>query len=213
MANKINTIMKKKLLFMSLICAFQFDLNAQLKDVDGNLYPIVKIGNQTWMSENLSVSHFKNGEIIPLAKSELEFEQMGKLKKPGRIIKNGEVQYNWYAVNDNRGLAPLGWHVPHLIEWETLLLYAEDIDKLKSTSGWSYDGNGTNEFGFNAKAGDGGECSFWWTASEIEMTDPKSPKVYAHVFTIMANLEGECFISNPFKSDALCVRCLKDVIE
>jgi uncharacterized protein (TIGR02145 family) len=83
--------------------------------------------------------------------------------------------YNWYAVNDSRGLAPAGWHIPSDSEWSTLLnniggkdlpsnkitlpsgnnIGGKDLagNKMKSTSGWVKNGNGTNEIGFSGFPG------------------------------------------------------------
>lgn len=80
----------------------------------------IKIGNQTWMTENLNVDNFQNGDIIPEAKTTEEWEQAGKRQQPvwcyyDYDINNGKKYgklYNWYAVNDPRGLAPKGWHIP-----------------------------------------------------------------------------------------------------
>jgi uncharacterized protein (TIGR02145 family) len=109
-------------------------------------YKSVKIGTQTWMAENLNVSTFRNGDLIPEAKTKEEWEKAGKEGKPAWCYydndpKNGAKYgklYNWYAVNDHRGLAPAGWHVPTDTEWTTLgdQLGSDPGKKMKSTSGW-----------------------------------------------------------------------------
>jgi uncharacterized protein (TIGR02145 family) len=109
-------------------------------------YKSVKIGSQVWMAENLNVSRFKNGDPIPEAKS---FEEWNKASAEGKPawcfyendpkngLKYGRL-YNWYAVNDPRGLAPEGWHVPTILEWEQLNNFLGDNAgiKIKSKSGW-----------------------------------------------------------------------------
>ena len=106
----------------------------------------VKIDSQIWMNQNLNVNTFKNGDPIPHAKSNDDWEKAGKNKQPAWCYyendpKNGAKYgklYNWYAVNDKRGLAPAGWHVPTDAEWtiyETFL-GTEAGKKFKSTSGW-----------------------------------------------------------------------------
>jgi uncharacterized protein (TIGR02145 family) len=110
-------------------------------------YKSIKIGNQTWMAENLNVSTFRNGDLIPEAKSEEEWKIAGKNKQtawcyydndPKNGAKYGKL-YNWYAVNDPRGLAPAGWHIPSDAEWTTLgdQLGSDPGKKMKSTSGWN----------------------------------------------------------------------------
>jgi uncharacterized protein (TIGR02145 family) len=113
-----------------------------------NLKSVV-IGTQTWTSENLNVSTFRNGDPIPEVRSTEEWKKAGENKQPAWCYydndpKNGEKNgklYNWHAVNDPRGLAPKGWHVPSEEEWKKLALYlgGENIagKKMKSTSGWS----------------------------------------------------------------------------
>lgn len=100
--------------------------------------------------------------------------------------------YNWYAVDDSRGLAPAGWHVPTDEEWKQLEMYlgmsqsdANDDgfrgtyegNKLKATSGWNSGGNGTNSSGFSAlpggyRYGNGsfyavGNGGYLWSSSEF----------------------------------------------
>lgn len=112
-------------------------------------YKTVTIGAQVWMKENLNVSTFRNGDPIPEAKTDEEWKAAGDAKQPAWCYydndpKNGAKYgklYNWYAVNDSRGLAPEGWHVPTDVEWSVLIGYLggeKDITKkIKSTSGWN----------------------------------------------------------------------------
>jgi len=110
-------------------------------------YKSVKIGTQVWMTKNLDVSVFRNGDTIPEAKTDEEWREAGENQQPAWCYsandpKNGQKYgklYNWYAVNDSRGLAPTGWHIPSDVEWTILEDYlGDDADKkLKSTSGWN----------------------------------------------------------------------------
>ena len=125
----------------------------------------VKIGNQIWMAQNLNVSRFRNGDSIPHAKSAEDWERAGKEQRPAWCYYNNEPAnesrygklYNWYAVNDARGLAPAGWHIPSDLEWKQLTDYIGGNvmagKKLKSTEGWALGGNGTNESGFGGLPG------------------------------------------------------------
>ena len=109
----------------------------------------VTIGKQVWMLENLNVSTFKNGVAIPEVQDKNAWETAGENQQPAwgyydNDPKNGAKYgklYNWYAVIDNNGLCPLGWHVPSDAEWDTLVTYlgGEDVagDKMKSKSGWN----------------------------------------------------------------------------
>jgi uncharacterized protein (TIGR02145 family) len=110
--------MKKIILFFVILIINVKISKAQFIDIDGNEYKTVLIRNQTWMAENLKIVRFRNGDLIPLAKSYVEFEHFGKEQKPAMFIDTGAsknifVRYNWYAVNDARGLAPEGWHIPN----------------------------------------------------------------------------------------------------
>ena len=88
----------------------------------------VTIGSQTWTTKNLDVATFRNGDAIPQAKTDEEWKAAGRNKQPAWCYyendpKNGTKYgklYNWYAVNDARGLAPAGWHIPTDEEWTVL---------------------------------------------------------------------------------------------
>ena len=82
-------------------------------------------------------------------------------------IKNGKL-YNWYAVNDKRGLAPIGWHVPSIEEWYQLSVYHNDDAKsFRNNTGWNgygnWLGNGTNKYNFVALP------SGWRVASKMNL--------------------------------------------
>lgn len=80
----------------------------------------VKIGEQIWQKKNLDVSTFRNGDIIPEAKTTEEWLEANENKQAAwcyfdndkSLSKESGKLYNWYAVNDPRGLAPKGWKVP-----------------------------------------------------------------------------------------------------
>ncbi len=122
-----------------------------------------KIGNQIWTSNNLNTTTFSNGEPIFEATTFDAWRQAIKDEKPACCNydfkpENGEKLgklYNIYAVEDSRGLAPKGWHIPDRNEWE--YLKTMPASNLRSKSGWdATDGstnNGTNKSGFNAIPG------------------------------------------------------------
>jgi len=135
----------------------------------------VTIGTQVWMTENLSVVKFRNGDLIKEAKTLEEFEEAGLSGQPAWCyydfdFKNGNKYgrlYNWYAVSDPRGLAPDGFHIPSEAEWITLISSASNgtndfitaANALMDTSGWSapewvhQDNTANNETQFNASPG------------------------------------------------------------
>jgi uncharacterized protein (TIGR02145 family) len=96
-------------------------------DIDGNTYPTVKICDQTWMAKNLDVARYRNGDPIPQV---TDPTQWANLTTGAWCWYNNDSAtygsvygrlYNWYAVNDTRGLAPQGWHVPSDGEWNILV--------------------------------------------------------------------------------------------
>ena len=106
------------------------------------------IGTQVWMTKNLDVSTFRNGDPILQAKTDEEWEKAGENKQPAWCYyendpangaKYGKL-YNWYAVIDSRGLAPVGYHIPSHEEWLKLYYDYLGLDagtKMKSKSGWN----------------------------------------------------------------------------
>jgi uncharacterized protein (TIGR02145 family) len=159
-----------------------------LKDArDGKSYNTIEIGNQVWMAENLNVDRFRNGDPIKEITSNEEWVQAGKNGTPGWCYYNNDPAnglkygklYNWHAVNDPRGLAPEGWHVPSTEECKTLINqqggFGQAGLKMKSSDTW-YGGGGYNKDGFNGLAGGRrgkngnfsslGVYFFWWTSSK-----------------------------------------------
>jgi uncharacterized protein (TIGR02145 family) len=94
-------------------------------DVDGNVYNTVTIGSQIWMTENLKVTHYRNGDLLPNVTDIVEWNSLstGAYCNYDNDLNNGAIYgslYNWYAVNDPRQIAPPGWHVPSIAEWTVL---------------------------------------------------------------------------------------------
>lgn len=161
--------------------------NKKVKDIDGNIYGTVQIGNQIWLTKNLNVSHFSDGDPIIEAKSIDEWDKAGREGMPAWCYFNNDPAngdtygklYNWFAVNDSRGLCPEDWRLPRDKDLTKLTDYLGGEEaagiKLKSTIGWEYNGNGNNESGFTALPGgfrhsNGdfgyiGHYGFWWSAS------------------------------------------------
>ena len=149
------------------------DSNATVTDIDGNVYRTVRIGNQVWMLENLKVTHYQNGDLIPnlTVSDDWISTNLGAYcnydNSANKVNTYGRL-YNHYAVEDGRSIAPAGWHVPTEEEWNALETNLglsssktdeEDCrgtntgEKLKSAAGWNNNGNGSNESGFAALPG------------------------------------------------------------
>jgi uncharacterized protein (TIGR02145 family) len=215
----------KFFLITTLVLSAFFSAAQSVIDIDGNEYKSVKINSQEWMAENLNVSHFLNGDLIPEAKTAEEWEKAGKAGLPAWCYynndpsnnKNGKL-YNFYAINDPRGLAPKGWQIPQNINWSKLISYLGTVDiaglKLKSTAGWKSDGKGNNLSGFqalpsgyrlaNGTFNDINDKGQWWSTS-TDIGD------ITQVYTLMLiNSSVEAIFAKSPKGNGLSVRCIKD---
>ena len=193
----------------------------------GNASPAeVEIGSQVWMAENLNVNHFRNGDPIPQAKTAEEWENAGENGQPAWCYyendpangaKYGKL-YNWYAVNDPRGLAPEGWRIPSHTEWMELedFLGENAGPKLKSASGWEDNGNGTNESGFSGLPGgirsnggifrNMGRFGYWWSSTDTVHQHPHTSAWLRSLF-YYNGLVNRLYSS---RAAGFSVRCLKD---
>lgn len=207
--------------------------NTSIEKEQHNKNLTVKIGSQIWATQNLDTRTFSNGDDIAEAKTDEEWRKAEKEKKPAWCYYNNDSEngekygklYNWYAVNDPRGLAPKGYHVPSSLEWESLVTNMggknpaggkiTDIagKKLKSKNGWLEGGNGTNESGFFALPGGSrhdfgsfdniGYSAIWWTSTQQEVTIGLNSIVwYGDNFINTDNTNGP--------GAGLSVRCIKD---
>ena len=188
----------------------------------------VKIGEQVWQAENLNVDRFRNGDEIPQVRSAAEWAAAGERGEPAwcyyqNDAENGKIYgklYNWYAVNDARGLAPKGWHIPTDEEWTFLTDYlgGEEVagGKMKTTGTTYWESPNeaaTNESGFSALPGgyrdfDGGfddfrSYAFFWSATE-GASDGNA--WYRYLFNYNGPVGG--FINS--KSVGASIRCLRD---
>jgi uncharacterized protein (TIGR02145 family) len=132
-------------------------------DADGNVYHTAIIGSQEWMAENLRVIHYRNGNLIPKVTVNSTWGSLtsGAYCWYGNdSVANGiyGALYNWFAVDDSRGLCPEGWHVASNSEWTTLVTYLGGSTvaggPMKNAILWTSPNNGaTNSSGFSARPG------------------------------------------------------------
>jgi uncharacterized protein (TIGR02145 family) len=197
----------------------------------------VAIGKQVWLKKNLNVDKFRNGQLIPEAKTDEEWLSANKNEKPAWCYydfdsSNGELfgkLYNWYAVNDSRVLAPEGYHIPTIEEWDKLDKYLgekESAIKMKTNSGWEI-GNGNNESGFSGLPGgyygigwdknfhQKGSNGTWWSSTKeapnLSLEDDEPFVVRTAGLNALYPRLFSGLISNPFKSaNGYSVRCIKD---
>lgn len=149
--------------------------------------PQISIGSQVWAQKNANSLYFRNGDLISEAKTKEEWAAAAVNGQPAwcyplNSSSNGQLYaklYNWHAVNDKRGIAPTGWHVPSKTEVEVLVKFlgGADVadDKMKATHTWLKNGTGTNSSGFSAipsgeryQSGDFADFnhgSYFWTTT------------------------------------------------
>ncbi|MDR2554220.1 MAG: hypothetical protein LBC64_02220 [Fibromonadaceae bacterium] len=188
----------------------KFTTSKQFCDTrDNKIYKHTKIGNQTWMAENLAYKAIDS-----------------KCASDATICATYGVLYNWatamgYSVSSAtnpsgvKGVCPTGWHLPSHAEWGELLTaiggYLTADDKLKSTSGWS-NGNGRDSYGFAALPGGGstgtsltglGSAAYWWSSTADE------DNTKARIRFMNDNSVGMSFGAEN-KAYFLSVRCVKD---
>ena len=185
----------------------------------------VTMCNQTWMINNLNVSTYRNGDIIPQVTNSLTW---GALSTGAWCWYNNDSAtyastygklYNWYAVTDVRGLAPAGWHVPSDSEWTILesCLGGGSIagGKMKETGTihWLSPNTGaTNSSGFTGLPGgtrynDGvfnliNNYGFWWSTTPNAAIDA--------YFRFLVYNNGTVTRANFAKPDGFSVRCVRD---
>lgn len=189
---------------------------------DESIFKTIKIENQDWMVENLNIEKFRNGDLIPQKETVEEWKIAGKEKKPAWCYymydhnnKNSYGKlYNWYAINDERGFAPIGWHVPSDTEWSNLQNYLgrDAGNKLKNTTGWQKNIGQTNESGFCGYPSGicfetgmftSEDCSRWWSTS----VDSTSGYIWVRGLSENDDKLGRGFGG---KEDGYSVRCLRD---
>lgn len=183
----------------------------------------VTICTQIWMVKNLDVSTYRNGDPIPLVTFGPAWETLttGAYCYYENNTANGTVYgklYNWYAVNDPRGLAPAGWHIPTDAEWAILStclggdLVSGGKMKETGTTHWPSPNTGaTNSSGFTGLPGairfSGGSFGnsgfgFWWSSTEKDASNAW----YRYLGYNFAELAR----TNDPKQAGFSVRCVKD---
>jgi uncharacterized protein (TIGR02145 family) len=195
-------------------------------DIDGNVYDVVTIGTQTWMKENLKVTHYRNGDPIPTG---LNNAAWGSASAGAYTFYNNDAGnnlvygklYNWYAATDSRNIAPPGWHVPSVDE--RTFLYLNTLGGLDVAGGemkeaglthWDSPNTGaTNNSGFTGLPGGirintgeyfmMGSAGYWWTTTDYPGYDD------AEFMGLFANAADASQISD-VKEMGISIRCVKD---
>ena len=202
----------------------------------GKAYETVQIGERCWFAENLRSENYENGDLIPAGLSDEEWSTTtsgamavygegssscntdspdGDACDPNWSLAEYGRLYNWYAVDDIRGLCPSGWSVPTDTEWSALTSQLGGPGfaggEMKTTYGWSYNGNGTNSSSFSAlpggrrsitgSFGNAGTHAYWWSSS------PYGPVAWYR--KLVASYES-IQRSDANRGYGYSIRCLKD---
>jgi uncharacterized protein (TIGR02145 family) len=188
---------------------------AQVTDIDGNVYKTVKIGNQTWMAEDLRVTKYNDRTAVPLVRGNNERSMLttgAYCYSDNNITDTSKnIEYNWYAVITGK-LCPTGWHIPTDIEWDTLVFFLGGATvaggKLKEagTNHWNPPNYGAdNSSGFTAlpeTVRTKGLMGVWWSTTEYSESE-----VWIRSMTYKVPYVVK--INFPKSADGQ-VRCLKD---
>jgi uncharacterized protein (TIGR02145 family) len=222
--------MKKAFLLILTIlivaCSEENNSNSTNQNLSRPRIPIldnsqVQIGNQIWMTKNLNVERYRNGDIIPQVQNPNQWSNLttGAWCYYANQTSNGRVYgklYNGYAILDPRGIAPEGWHVPSNSEIDTLLTFLDwnAGGKLKSTLLWNPPNLGADNSTRFSALPSGGRTSFsgeffyinfagyFWTSTPISSTNMNHLALYS---------DQDDYIHSSFiKGYGLSVRCIKD---
>lgn len=195
-AFSILKIRKSVLLIFILILILAFNTTKELTTL--SQVEEVTIGEQVWMKCNLNVDRFQNGDLIPEAKSKKEWQKANESKQPAWCYydnnpadadKKGKL-YNWYAVSDQRGLAPAGWRIPGLKDWTILLSNSDNRfemgKRLLSDSSFSalyvgYRAGPSKSNYYNYSFHNGGKATIWWSMGDSDTFDEARGVIFDNI--------------------------------
>lgn len=186
-----------------------------VSDIDGNQYKTVKIGEQVWMAEDLKVTRYNDGTPI---NNDTSGYYTPDSTKSSPLSSHGN---KYYHVNGGN-ICPAGWHLPSKQEWSDLVGFVahdangihggKEATALKAKVGWIENGNGTDVYGFAAKANGVfiakdttvihvGEAGYW-LSSDVAYSGPWIRYIW-HYNTTVNETTGSW-------KNGISIRCLKD---
>lgn len=233
--NYLTTDMKKILLLIFIGFKFCFLSQTTVKDAEGNIYPVVKIGNQIWMAENLRTEVFANGEPITQITSNRYWQKVSLFALDDSTLseiwpvmcymnnsksKNGAL-YNWYVVTDERGVCPSGWHVPSTEEYQEMIDYLGGMQnaskKLKSNLTWKNPGNNLSKFnaqkiGFRVGTGEfeSERTSLWTDVMNEEVNKFNGAISLSATLLDLDEVDSKTHFQNVFFNAGASIRCIQN---
>jgi len=203
-------------------------ISGTFKDArDSRAYKKVKIGTQTWMAQNLNYQGYGNIKSKCYDNSETNCDKYGRLYDWETAMSLSRCN-NRSCASDisakHKGICPDGWHIPSIVEWNTLIDFlggssATAGPRLRSVYGWEAYPSGVDEYEFSALPGGrymgssyctfcGGKTNgYWWSASEDE--DEGKYAQILFMYNAMYN-ESVTSLGSWEKSDMISVRCVED---
>jgi uncharacterized protein (TIGR02145 family)/gliding motility-associated-like protein len=214
----------------------QADTASFVKDIDGNIYPLVTIGNQIWLQKNLNVSRYRNGDTIPQITIPSDWSNLTSgawcwyNNDSATYAATYGKLYNWYAVNDPRGIYPDGFRVSSRRDWNNLIKHLDANSDTSIQNGpqsniaggylkenilwwWVPNTGATNSSGFTGLPG--GTLTYpnilfnsirysgnWWTTTSVS-------DISANARSLVYNT-SDASSQDIFKKNGNSVRCLKN---
>lgn len=189
----------------------------EVTDIDGNIYPVVRIGNQTWLAENLRTSKYKNGDALDLATSKSIWAERNSYYYSDLDSENFEefgAIYHIVVIEDQRGLCPNGWGYPTQSDYQYLIDFVSNISSLleDNPAYWNSTGYLDNS-GFKLR----GAGNIWDVLGSGEL-DAREFKNAAYMATnggrdiivkINSNLSWQVQDLDNYNQNGYSVRCLK----
>lgn len=196
-------------------CGKDVSPSETVTDIDGNVYQTVRLGQQTWMSENLKVTKYRNGSLVGTTSTpdqDISSEIDPAYQWPyNGIASNADKYGRLYTVPamlDSRGVCPAGWHVPTDNEWTVLTDFlggASNAQKILIEKGFKPQYGGYRlSFDFN----DLDYSGIWWSTSAVPNSVPGAvDQTYVMEMINGANNTNKSY---RYKKSAVSIRCVKD---
>jgi uncharacterized protein (TIGR02145 family) len=199
--------------------------HGSVTDFDGNTYQTGIINGKEWMFQNLKVTHYRNGDLIQMITDNNTWIGLtsGAYCDYNNEANNANTyghMYNWYSVDDSRGLCPSGWHIPSESEYASLISFLGGTNlaggKMKEvgTTHWNSPNTGaTDEVGFkalpagyrsnnNGLFGNIGNAAYLWTS-----TPSSAGKSWG---ILLNNTDSNATPTSYYYRFGFSVRCMKD---